>query len=87
MLDGKEMADLLGDFVNPMHHDSQGFVEGIMRQHRTLQQETFKLMWKCIEKWSEIYELGHYDERNGDTCRLCNEIYKAHKDSIYLPYI
>jgi len=46
----KELMGLFSDFSNTFTPDKEGFVEEFFRQHRTLQQEMFGLMFKVIEK-------------------------------------
>jgi hypothetical protein len=49
-ISGKELAEQLGDFVNNYNHDAEAFIDGFCRQHRTLQQSSFRLILQLIEK-------------------------------------
>ncbi len=47
---GIELAEILGNFVNTSNRDkSKEFIEGFSRQHRTLQQSSFRLIMELIE--------------------------------------
>ena len=72
---GKELAKQLSQFVNIMANakEEDEFVEAIMREHRTLQQSTFKLVMKLIVAWAETGD-DFYDLRNEYTVLQCKEI-------------
>ncbi len=61
----------LSDWVNGMGHNNQAFVEGVMQEHRTLQQSMFEVMLACIAEWAKT---EHYDLRNEFTVLKCREI-------------
>lgn len=84
--DGKEVARELTDFVNWSYADQdEKFVKEIMTSHRTLQQNTFRLMIKCIKAWAET---ERYDPRNEPTVLTCKKIVKEFEEELlYLPYI
>lgn len=83
---GYQMAQELTDFLNNFSPDDKGFVNGLMREHRTLQQNTFRLMVKTMEAWAAQYDNKMYDDRNEATCRLSKKITELLKDE-YVPYI
>lgn len=85
----EEMAEQLSSFVNSISGVSyDSFAERLTKYtHRTLQQCVFKLFYTCVKKWSELYELGIYDARNEDTCKMSNEIVKHLKDRDYISFI
>lgn len=61
---GSEMANALADFVNGAGLKvKKDFVDEMLRQHRTLQQESFDLMFQTMEAWANIPE-NLYDARN-----------------------
>jgi hypothetical protein len=75
-----ELAEAFGNMCNVMGYDDHGeFTNGILKQHRTLQQSIFKAMAQVIEAWSKLDE-NHYDARNEQTVKTCKEIVKAFPD-------
>jgi len=42
----------------------KGFVEGLTRTHRTLQQKSVKAIYAVLKAWAEDCEKGDYDLRN-----------------------
>ena len=80
-------ADALLDFVNGgQHEEFEKFVEEIVSRHRTLQQNTFRLMMAVIKRWSEV-PYGQFDDRNEQTVTLSKKIMEAVGDELYIPYI
>ena len=74
MKDSKEAAQAMSDFVNNMTCDIDGFVKGMIAEHRTLQQTFTNLCFAWIRKSAERYEQGNYDGRNEYSCKKCAEI-------------
>ena len=75
-----ELAEAFGNMCNVMGLDDHSeFTQGILKQHRTLQQSIFKAMAQVIEAWSKLDE-NHYDARNEQTVKTCKEIVKAFPD-------
>ena len=64
-------ARVLSDWVNDMGHNNEAFVQAVMLEHRTLQQQMFGVMLACIDAWAKT---AHYDARNGYTAVKCREI-------------
>ena len=59
---GYKLAVELEDFVNSFSSDhDKDFVEGFKRMHKTLQQSSVRLMFKCIEAMAET---EYVDARN-----------------------
>jgi hypothetical protein len=65
-LSGREMAELLAEFV-----------EVVTRQtHRTLQQNAFQLMLKTIKAWAQLPE-SMYDFRNEAAVKGCRLMWQS----------
>ncbi len=73
MEEAKKIVEQLSSYVNNMGHNPEAFAEYVMREHRTLQQQMFRLMLVSIKKWAETKE-GWYDLRNEDTVRICKKL-------------
>ena len=72
--DGKEVAEVMTDFVNAYSYDKARFVEQVQRSHRTLQQSLFGLMLSCMKAWAEAENSGRYDLRNEYTVQTSAKI-------------
>jgi len=81
---GRELARAMGKLVNVMGGNKaaeQGFIDELTnREHRTLQQSSFGLMLKVMEKWAEDYENGRYDGRNEFALKQCKAIVDQNPD-------
>lgn len=78
---GKEVAEVLSDFVNSaFQNERKQFVETIVRDHRALQEEVFKLFLETCEAWSEMYKEGRYDPRNEFTVKTAYKIVEMLKE-------
>jgi len=54
----REVVESVTNFVNTSGRSTaELFAETLMHEHRTLQQGSFYVMSKCIEKWAEQYPL------------------------------
>lgn len=72
---GAQLAEDLGDFVNSYGHNEKDFIEGFMKQHRTLQQSSFRVIMKLVEAIaSEDYR---FDGRNEATHLLAKKLKKG----------
>lgn len=72
---GKEMAEELTRFLNSSSPgEEEQFIATLMFEHRTLQEETFKLFLRTIKSWSERGLDGSYDLRNEYTVRTSAKI-------------
>lgn len=78
---GLQVANTLSDFANTaIGNEKLSFVEAVTTDHKTLQEDTFMMFLKCIEKWSEMKVQGDYDARNEYTCKASKVMIKALKD-------
>jgi hypothetical protein len=84
MATGKEAVKGLSDFVNNMTCSPKEFVEA--NEHRTLQQNSFRVMWKCIEYWASL-EDNQYDLRNEGTVKACKDLVRLFPNGPYLPFV
>jgi len=64
-------AKALSDWVNGMGHSKQAFVQAVMQEHRTLQQQMFEIMLACMAEWAKT---EHYDARSEFTILKSREI-------------
>jgi len=73
---GKEIAKQFSDALNSFTPDNvvKGFVEGITRNHRTLQQSSMDAIMSVIREWAKMYDEKCFDLRNEATCKLCKSI-------------
>ena len=69
----EEAAKVLTKAVNNMCFDMKAFVETIMREHRTLQQNVFEAMLHLCEAWAALPE-NRYDLRNQYTVEISRKI-------------
>ena len=74
-LTAEELANEFSNFVNNYNRDDEAFVNAFFRQHRTLQQSMFGLMFKVIEKGASG-DIGT-DPRNQASIDKCKEIVEA----------
>jgi len=88
---GKKMAKNFADSINSMTFEQEiieGFVEEMTkRTHRTLQQSSAKLIFALVNEWSNMYNDGHYDDRNKASLEKCNEIVRSIDLKSPLPFI
>lgn len=62
---GKQVAEMLSNFINSAtQQDKKDFVDAMMVEHRTLQQDVFLLFLQTCDAWSEMKEQDRYDARN-----------------------
>jgi len=80
----REVVRLLSHWVNGMNRDNQPFVEAVMSEHRTLQQQMFEVMLACIEAWAKQ---EHFDARNEFTVFKCREIMEHFPAGAHTPFI
>ena len=72
------------DWVNGMGHDNTAFVQAVMNEHRTLQQQMFEVMLACIAEWAKT---EHYDPRNEFTILKSREIMALFPGGPRTPFI
>ena len=85
---GEKVAKDLSDALNSMTFDKEvikGFVDGLTKQHRTLQQSSMRAIYSLIHQWAEMGDDGQYDLRNEGTVKFCQEIVEKCKNN--LPFI
>lgn len=70
----EEVADTLSRFINMSTSDTKQLARHITQDHRTLQQDTFKMFLLCIEEWQKYYRMGVFDDRNVWTCKTADRI-------------
>lgn len=79
-----EVVHLFSKYVNNMSHDNNDFVQAIMLEHRTLQQQMFETMLCCMDAWAKQ---AHYDLRNEFTILKCREIMNLFPGGVTVPFI
>lgn len=77
-------ARVLSDWVNDMGHKNEVFVQSVMLEHRTLQQQMFGAMLACIAEWAKTEQ---YDARNAFTILKCREIMSLFPGGTKVPLI
>jgi hypothetical protein len=80
----RSVVQALSDWVNEMGHCNQDFVEAVMREHRTLQQQIFEVMLACMDAWAKE---EHFDLRNEFTVKKCQEIMNLFPGGPSVPFI
>ena len=68
-----EIVQEFSSWVNDFCHHNSAFVEAVLNQHRTIQQQMFATFLACIEAWAKLPEHG-YDLRNQYTVQKSREI-------------
>lgn len=78
----REILNIVGDGPDK-------FVDYILADHRTLQQNMGRIVIKLIEGWAEMYDNGRYDLRNEGTVEFAKNVRdKVLKDgNTYLPFV
>ncbi len=77
-------AKTLSSWVNCFGHSTDAFVQQIMSEHRTLQQQMFEVFLACIKAWAESEQ---YDLRNEYTVMKSKEIMNVLQDGVRVPLI
>ena len=80
----RAVVQSFSDWVNGMGHNNQAFVQAVMQEHRTLQQQMFEVMLACIDAWAKT---EHYDARNEFTVIKCREIIQLFPGGPRAPFI
>lgn len=85
--DGRAIADKIGDYINSSLQSVKWFVQGMNRQHRTLQQGFTGLCIAWLEHLAQLKD-GEFDGRNQASVELARKLVKtkAWREK-YLPYI
>ena len=79
---GKELADELTDFVNNFNCDHDEFINAFTRQHRTLQQSSFRLFLMLMEKMATEEYKKTCDHRNEGTHKLAKKLIDGFKRTV-----
>ena len=83
-----EAARDLSAAVNDLHFNAAAFEQEIRRGHRTIQQNTARVIFALIEGWAGDFDKGNYDMRNENTVRACRAIMDEIPDNtMILPHI
>lgn len=79
---GIQLAENMTDFVNSYSRDKhKDFIEGFCRQHRTLQQSSFRMILELIEHMaSDEYRT---DDRNADSQKVAKLLLKGFKTEFH----
>ena len=78
-----EIARDILDMVNNMSFSSNEFVDEVMMAHRTLQQNTFRLVVDLLKSWEAVGEVGRFDARNEHTVKNAKVMLAALRESNY----
>ena len=91
---GIDLANQLMDAINHMGGERdlvEGFMEGIIRSHRTLQQGSGRLLIAYIRHFADMYVKNQYDLRNEALCKLCAKLKPIMEEATFgcdaLPFI
>lgn len=78
---GTDMSEIFSNFVNSgLSYDFEQFAEKITTDHKTIQDDSFRMMFKCMEKWHTMYKEGNYDGRNEGSLKLAYEMIESLKE-------
>jgi phosphoglycerol transferase MdoB-like AlkP superfamily enzyme len=77
--EAQKVVSLLSKYVNNLGHSDKIFVNEVMNEHRTLQQQMFNVFMACISEWAKCYESDRYDQRNEFAVKQSNKIMKMYK--------
>ncbi len=69
----RNAAKALADAVNEMGFDVDSFADEMLRQHRTIQQNTFGAFLATVKRWA-VLPPTHFDARNEFTVKQSREI-------------
>jgi hypothetical protein len=72
----REAARNLAEAVNEMSFDTASFADELLRQHRTIQQNTFGAIMATVKAWAGLTE-NRYDLRNEFTVESSRKIVEA----------
>ena len=84
--DAQALAEQFTKTVNNMNFDQKAFVETIMREHRTLQQNVFEAFLHLCGAWAKLDE-NQYDARNEYTVLTAKKIMELTAGCVRTPYI
>tara|TARA_R110000868_G_scaffold210568_1_gene460644 strand:- start:3028 stop:3408 length:381 start_codon:yes stop_codon:yes gene_type:complete len=78
---GFKAARGLEDFVNGGFSETDGFIQGFLRMHNTLQQSTVRLMFKCIEAMAAV---PYVDGRNQASKLTAQRVLDGYREQMRL---
>ena len=79
---GQEVAEVLSNFANgATQKDKEMFVEAVVTDHKTLQEDTFIMFLNCMKQWAEMNRNGNFDARNEYTCKASAVMIQALKEN------
>jgi hypothetical protein len=76
---GKELATELTDFVNNFNCDHDEFINAFTREHRTLQQSSFRLILMLLEKLASDEYGKNTDARNKSSHEVAKKMIEGFK--------
>lgn len=79
-----EVVRQFSHWINNMSHENSDFVQAVMAEHRTLQQQIFETMIACMDAWAKQ---EHYDQRCEFTVLKCREIMEHFPGGARVPFI
>ena len=83
-----EAARDLSAAVNDLHFNAAAFSQEIRRGHRTIQQNTARVIFALIEGWANDFDKGNYDLRNKNTVQACRAMLDGiPDDALITPHI
>ena len=87
---GQDLASQSLTSINVMGYEKdfiEGYLNGIRKEHRTLQQNFGRVMIAVIKHYAEQYQKGCYDLRNEALCELCYKMAPIIEEFGGLPFI
>ena len=70
-------AEAFCNAVNEMSFDAARFAEQIRCSHRSLQQNTMRVVVELLKQWADDADNGNFDLRNEDTVKLAKAFLDA----------
>lgn len=64
---------------------STGLLDGLMQQHRTIQQGFWRAIFNLMKKYGELISFDGRNENAVSACKRLSEVIE--KERIYLPFI
>lgn len=85
----KEAVEALTSFANSASiQEFKEFAQILTtREHRTLQQSTFRIMVECIQAWAKMNDDMWYDLRNEATVQTSKELWENYLKDKAFPLI
>jgi hypothetical protein len=83
-LNGKELANELTNFVNNFNCDHDEFINAFIREHRTLQQSSFRLFLMLMEKMASEEYGKTCDGRNKGSHEVAKKLVKGFRELVIM---